>query len=74
MLKILQSMSEFGGLWKHEKTHHALVGLGSAALVAAVVSPRQGGPNSVKAIIKVYNINNDRTQIIECLITFGIKD
>ena len=29
-------MSEFGGLRKHEMTHHALVGLGSAALVAAV--------------------------------------
>ena len=25
-------MSEFGGLWKHEKTQRALVGLGSAAL------------------------------------------
>ena len=36
MLKILQSMSEFDGLRKHEKTHHALIGLGSAALVAAV--------------------------------------
>ena len=35
-LKILQSMSEFGGLRKHEKTQHALVGLGSAALAAAV--------------------------------------
>ena len=29
-------MSEFGGLRKHEKTQHALVGLGSAALAAAV--------------------------------------
>ena len=29
-------MSEFGGLWKHKKTQHALVGLGSAALAAAV--------------------------------------
>ena len=28
-------MSEFGGLRKHEKTQHALAGLGSAALVAA---------------------------------------
>ena len=29
-------MSEFGGLQKHEKTQQALVGLGNAALVAAV--------------------------------------
>ena len=29
-------MSELGGLWKHEQTQHALVGLGSAALAAAV--------------------------------------
>ena len=29
-------MSEFGGLRKHEKTQHALVGLGSVALAAAV--------------------------------------
>ena len=36
-LKILKSMSDFGGLRKHEKTQHALVvGLGSAALAAAV--------------------------------------
>ena len=27
-------MSEFGGFWKREKTQHALVGLGSAALAA----------------------------------------
>ena len=33
----MQSMLEFGGLLKHEKTQHALVGLGNAALVAAVV-------------------------------------
>ena len=35
-VKILWSMSEFGGLREHEKTQHALVGLGSAALAAAV--------------------------------------
>ena len=29
-------MSEFGGLRKQEKTQHALVGLDSAALAAAV--------------------------------------
>ena len=39
-LKILLSMSEFGGLRKHKKTQHALVALGSAALVAAVALPR----------------------------------
>ena len=33
-------MSEFGGLWKHEKTQHALVGLGSAAPAAAVRWPK----------------------------------
>ena len=31
-------MSEFGGLQKHEKIQHALVGLGSAALAAPVAS------------------------------------
>ena len=39
-LKILQSMSEFGGLHKHEKTQHALVGLGSTALAVAIALPR----------------------------------
>ena len=39
-LKIPQSMSEFDGLRKHKKTQHALVGLGSAALTAAVALPR----------------------------------
>ena len=29
-------MSEFGGLQKHKKTQHALAGLGSGALAAAV--------------------------------------
>ena len=38
-LKIMQSMSEFGGLRTHEKTQHALVGLGSAALAVAVCLP-----------------------------------
>ena len=31
---------EFGGLQKHEKTQHALVGVGSAALATAVALPR----------------------------------
>ena len=39
-LKILQPMSEFDGVRKHKKTQHALVGLGSAALAAAVAIPR----------------------------------
>ena len=30
-------MSVFGGLQKHEETQHTFVGLGSAALAAAVV-------------------------------------
>ena len=38
-------MSEFGGIGKHEKTKHALVGMGSAALAADAVILRQGGPN-----------------------------
>ena len=35
-LKINQPMSESGGIAKHEKTQHALVRLGSAAVAAAV--------------------------------------
>ena len=35
-------MSEFSGLRKHKKTQHALIGLGSTALVAAVALPRLG--------------------------------
>ena len=46
-------MSEFGGLRKHEKTQHALAGLGNAALVAAVVLPMYGGPNVSKGINQV---------------------
>ena len=38
-LKILQSVSEFGGLRKHEETQRAHVGLGNAALAAAVALP-----------------------------------
>ena len=40
MLNILWSMSEFGGLRKHEKSQHAHFGLTSPALAAAVVLPR----------------------------------
>ena len=34
-------MSEFGGLQKQEETQNALVGLGGAALAAAVALPSQ---------------------------------
>ena len=44
-------MSEFSGLRKHEKTQHALVGLGNAALASAVAVPRKCGPNFPKGII-----------------------
>ena len=49
-------MSEFGGLWKHEKKNHALVGLGSAALVAAIAIPRKGDP---KGIIKCIQFGGE---------------
>ena len=42
-------MSEFGGLRKHEKSQHALAGLGSTALAAAVALYRYGGLNFPKA-------------------------
>ena len=41
-------MTEFGGLREHGKTQHALVGLGSAVLAAAVALPALGGPNFPK--------------------------
>ena len=49
-------MLEFGGLQKHKtkdeinvpKTQHAYVGLGRAALAAAVALPKQNGPNFPK--------------------------
>ena len=37
-LNILWSVLEFGGLQKHEKTHHALVEPGSATLAAVAVA------------------------------------
>ena len=42
------SLSEFGGLWKHEKTQHALVGLGNAALAAAIALPGKAAENFLK--------------------------
>ena len=41
---------EFGGLHKDEKTQPARVGLGSAALAAAVALPRSGCPNCPQGI------------------------
>ena len=43
-------MSELGGLQKHKKTQHALVGLSSVALAAAVALPREVGPNFLRRI------------------------
>ena len=51
-IKTLKSLLEFGGLREHEKTPHALVGLGSAALAAAVALPGYGGPNFLQGINK----------------------
>ena len=45
-------MSDFGGLRTHEKAQHAVVGLGSVALVAAVPLPWHGDPNFPIGIIQ----------------------
>ena len=61
-------MSEVGGLLKHEKTQHALVGLGCAALAAAVA----GGPNFPKGTIKCVKKkkkNLDRN----CVVTYDTR-
>ena len=44
-------MPEFGGLPKHKKTQHALVGPGSATLVAAVALPCKAAQISHKELI-----------------------
>ena len=49
-------MLEFGGLHKHEKTQQALVGLGSAALAAAVALPKVRWPEFPERDIKVCKI------------------
>ena len=49
-------MSEFGGLQEHEKTQHALVGLGSAALAAAVALTKLRQPEFPARDNKVYKI------------------
>ena len=46
-------MSEFDGLRRHKKTKHALVGLGNAALAAAVALPGYGDLNFSQGINKV---------------------
>ena len=56
-------MSEFGGLRKHEKTRHALVGLGSAAPVDAAALPRKSDPNlSVKKKEKKRSLHTTATE------------
>ena len=45
-------MSEFGGLRKRKKTQHALVGLGSGALAAAVAVRRPEFPE--RDMCKIY--------------------
>ena len=58
-------MSEFGGLRKDEKTQHALEGLGSAALAAAVALPMSNSLNftsrSNKGKKKKIVISDDRS-------------
>ena len=50
-------MSEFGGIRKHENTQHALVGLGSAALAAAIaLLTRVRRPEFPERDNKVYGI------------------
>ena len=49
-------MSEFGGLRNYEKTQHALAGLGSAALAAAVVYTKVMRPGFPERDNKVYKI------------------
>ena len=56
--KYCADLSEFSGLRKHKKTQQALVGLGSAALAAAVAVPRYGRPNVPKGIMNRVNYNN----------------
>ena len=48
------TVSEFGGLRKHEKTQHELVGLGSAALAAAVSHTQVRWPEFPERDNKVY--------------------
>ena len=47
-------MTEFGGLRKHEKTQHVLIGLGNAALAAAVALPRVRRPEFPERDNKVH--------------------
>ena len=59
-------MSEFDGLRKHKKTQQrALVGLGSAALAAAVALPRSGGPNFPKGINKVLKKEKKKEKLVQ---------
>ena len=49
----------------HGKTQHALVRLGSTALVAAIALPRKGDPNFPKWIIKCIKIINKNIKTIK---------
>ena len=49
-------MSEFGGLRKHEKTQHTLVGLGSAAFETAESLTQVRRPEFPERDTKVYNL------------------
>ena len=63
-LKILQSMSEFGGLRKHERNQHLLVGLGSAALAAALVFTQVRRPECPER----DNSVNKNLKHLECIV------
>ena len=57
-------MSEFGGLCrKQEKTQHALVGLGSAALAAAVAFTQVRRPEFPERDDEVYTKNKNKNNI-----------
>ena len=63
------SMSEFGGLQKHEKTQHSLVsGLGSAANAAAVaLLTKVRGPEFPESDNKVYTKNKTKNETLKLL-------
>ena len=57
-------MSEFGRLRKHEKTQHALVGQGSAALAAAAALPGKGGQHSHQGLSKLKKTTPKQEKLI----------
>ena len=58
-------MSEFSELRKHEKTQHALAGLGRAALVAACSLTQVKCPNYPKGINKCKKERKKEKILIE---------